>query len=178
MAESATESEVFICIFQMFKKYFYSKTTNRKVDVKKMYSNYQTMNLSSQELTNKLRATSRNGKNPIASVSQESICMSAFSVGKSNYKPPKKEDYVRRTPKPEYFCNNQPLPRSSYDRDFLTYGTLPKFSYRQDSSNIMPGGRASLDKSCYRADFTAKQPDRVNFKELDCFKDKFKYFRH
>ena len=93
-----------------------------------------------------------------------------------SYKAPKKEDYPKRKKPEEYLCSHQPLPRSTYGREFLTYGNLPKFNYKQGCSQIVPSGSKKPQKSSYETDFTAKKPDLTNFRELDCYKDKFKYF--
>jgi hypothetical protein len=44
----------------------------------------------------------------------------AYSNPRSNMKP--------------FISNRQPMPRSSYDREFLNYGTLPLFNYKPHDS--------------------------------------------
>lgn len=48
--------------------------------------------------------------------------------------------------------------RSSYDRDYLIYGNLPKFTYKEENkSDILIARSASVGESAYRKDFTSKK---------------------
>ena len=102
----------------MVKKFYFSANANRKPKTSKLYGSQTLMSLNGS-----LRKLNSREAKQTASVSSESI--SAV-----NYTAPSKDAYVIRAPKPKHQVNNQPLPRSSYDRDFLTYGNLPQFRYR------------------------------------------------
>lgn len=96
-------------------------------------------------------------------------------IGQINYKAPQKKDYPLAQPKAKHIPNNQPLPRSSYGCDYLAYNNLPKYKYEQSTTTqAMP--TMGKRNSSYQEDFTIKKIEKINFKELDCYQDKFKYF--
>ena len=51
---------------------------------------------------------------------------------------------------------------------------MPRFSYHEKSSEIIPSKSLPINASAYQTEFTNKKTERVNFKELDCYRDKFK----
>lgn len=121
----------------MIKKYFQSKLNNRKPIHRKQYDSEHAMNLSHMPF-------SERSSRPNASISFETISNGPIYSDSTNFRAPRKEDYPLRSPKPEYKFNNQPMPRSSYGCDFLTYGQLPKFTYKESPSDIMPRGTNHL----------------------------------
>lgn len=69
----------------------------------------------------------------------------------------------------------QPLPRSSYRRDFLLYDQVPEGGIVPTGNVIM--GRSSsahMFHSSYRESFGPKCTSRVNIRDLDACKDKIK----
>ena len=67
------------------------------------------------------------------------------------------------------------MTRSAYGRDFLNYGSLPTFKYTPQHNQIFPSFSRPKQQTSYDTEFTAKNSKKIDFKELDCFKDKFKY---
>lgn len=73
--------------------------------------------------------------------------------------------------------HKQPLPRSSYNRQYLVYGVSPETEIVPRDHQFM--GRSNSSKmfnSCYRDSFGPKNVEKMNIKELDAYKDKIKYF--
>jgi hypothetical protein len=74
-----------------------------------------------------------------------------------------------------FIANRQPLPRSSYDREYLNYGTLPMFNYKPHDSKHA-SSKMNVKTSNYQDAFKEKQIElkQINYKDLDCVKDKLK----
>lgn len=70
----------------------------------------------------------------------------------------------------------QPLPRSSYNRDFLSYGAVKNLSACKPSENecLKAASSAKIMNSSYRSNFIPKKVERINIKELDACRDKIK----
>lgn len=64
--------------------------------------------------------------------------------------------------------------RSSYDRDFLVYINIPDLPYREGPSQILPSYSVGNRNSSYQNEFTNKKAEVINFKELDCYRDKIR----
>lgn len=80
-----------------------------------------------------------------------------MNLDRNSFKAPDKKYYPSRPNKVVYEFKNQPLPRSSYSRDYLTYGSLPRFNYKESSSNLMPFSTSKSQCSSYRSEFTNKK---------------------
>ena len=66
------------------------------------------------------------------------------------------------------------MPRTTYDKEFLTYGTLPFYIYKENTPWISRGNSKNIS-SIYKADFKSpSNPHQMNYKEFDCYKNKFK----
>jgi hypothetical protein len=70
----------------------------------------------------------------------------------------------------------QPLPRSSYNRDFLTYGAVQNMSACRPIENecLKAASSAKIMNSSYKSNFIAKKAEKINIKELDACRDKIK----
>lgn len=70
----------------------------------------------------------------------------------------------------------QPLPRSSYNRDFLTYGAVQNLSACKPTENecLKAASSAKIMNSSYRSNFVPKKVEKINIKELDACRDKIK----
>jgi hypothetical protein len=80
---------------------------------------------------------------------------------------------------PSFFDPNkmmQPLPRSSYNRDFLDYGARPNIeSFKPIGlAGIKSSISTKLMNSSYQSNFVLKKAERINHKDLDACRDKFK----
>lgn len=68
------------------------------------------------------------------------------------------------------------MPRSSYSTQYLNYGHVPTYCYKPDSIRQTPETSLAIKASNYQQEYKEKLAltKGINFKELDCFRDKFK----
>ncbi len=69
------------------------------------------------------------------------------------------------------------MPPSNYQQSYRKYPIFRQSSQPSSQSNLNKLGWSPLQKdSSYRENYTGRPSIPINFRELDCFKDKFKYF--
>jgi hypothetical protein len=70
----------------------------------------------------------------------------------------------------------QPLPRSSYNRDFLIYGAVVNETAYKPSENecLKVASSAKIMNSLYKTNFGPKKAEKFNLKDLDACRDKIK----
>ena len=154
MAESMSEAEI-------VKKYYLSKLTSKKQRHKTEHAV------------------------PAKRVEVNRYCDSAMrtpvvnsSVSKQIYKVPEKQAYKIYRYNNTFFNadrHKQPLPRSSYNREYLVNPPSHNQRYKPKDTNVL--GRTASDKfinSSYQADFNRKTVDNTNYKELDAYQNKIK----
>lgn len=74
-------------------------------------------------------------------------------------------------------ANRQPMPRSSYSAQYFNYGYMPTYAYKPDETKQFPQTSLAVKASTYQQEYRDKlaMTKNIDFKELDCFRDKFKY---
>lgn len=107
----------------------------------------------------------REVKNP--EIRHESLI--STSNNQDSYHKPERSAY--NIEKPGYYNYNpdrhmQPLPRSSYNRDFLVYGAIrnPSSCKPVESESIKPASSAKLMNSSYKLSFGPKKAEKINTK--------------
>ncbi len=102
------------------------------------------------------------------------------SMNQESFRSPTSPAYKIKRYRAEHFNpdrHRQPLPRSSYNRDFLLYEQPPESGIIPTDNVIMGrSSSANIFRSSYRDSFGPKRTNRVNIKELDACKDKIKYY--
>ena len=101
------------------------------------------------------------------------------SVAKQIYRAPERSAYKIFKYNNTFFNadrHKQPLPRSSYNREYLINPPSLNQRYLPRDNNVMMGKTASdrFLHSSYQADFKNKQADKINYKELDAYQNKIK----
>lgn len=72
--------------------------------------------------------------------------------------------------------HKQPLPRSSYNREFLVNPkSQDKMIVPKDNEFMGKTNSAKFLNSSYRLDFSPKKAEKINCKDLDACKNKIKY---
>ena len=96
-----------------------------------------------------------------------------------SYQKPTGKDYESFKHKNSTFrVNRQPIPRSTYSCEYLTYGTMPKYRYKEDNGLVAMERASAGMGSTYKNDFKEiknGKSAKMDFKDLDCYQDKFKY---
>ena len=100
------------------------------------------------------------------------------SINQESFRSPTPPAYNIYRYKQEHFNadrHRQPLPRSSYNRDFLQYDQIKESGIIPRENMIMGrSSSANVFRSSYRDSFGPKRTTIVNFRELDACKDKIK----
>lgn len=98
------------------------------------------------------------------------------STNEVSYKAPTEGDYEKyRYKQPDYEMNPRPLPSSSYKESYQNYPGLRQhyFSAQKDQlTRLGPFNVTIRPKNC---EVSQKKAERTNYKDLDCYVDKFKY---
>jgi hypothetical protein len=94
-------------------------------------------------------------------------------------KPPREAYLPNKKPR-VYVANRQPLPRSTYQREFLTMDAPPSSPLpvptTENPLTIFQNFSVTPNKvSVYQMEFTGKKVPIVDSKTLDCRQDKYKY---
>lgn len=170
IAESTTESEI-------VKKYYYAKRNMKK--------RYEGQTETANET--KIRERSTENVKSIASIqakqtsiSNPSLYYSTMSTffhnsDRTSYSRPPKTAYVKDLNKTHGFAaNRQPMGRSSYQCEFLEYGALPVYIFKQNEGAVT-SCKSVVKNSTYQADFKPEKTSLINPYTLDCRQDKIKY---
>jgi hypothetical protein len=69
------------------------------------------------------------------------------------------------------------MPRSSYSAQYLNYGHIPTYCYQSGDVPPFPESSIAMKASTYQQEYKEKlsMTRNIDFKELDCFRNKFKY---
>jgi hypothetical protein len=109
------------------------------------------------------------------------VCKQAIvntSYHQDSFRTPEKRAYDIYKHKQEHFNagrDRQPLPRSSYNREYLIYDQVQESEILPINNVILSrSSSANMFNSSYRDSFGPKRTSRVNIKELDAFKNKIK----
>lgn len=155
MAEKNTESEI-------LKKYFFAISA---INQRKKFS------------TEKVRfKTYSNSRLDEFNSSPQKKPVSNESENKMTYKAPKPDEYeTYRYKRKEYSANLQPLPRSSYNREFLTYNAKKQNISCRNMDNHSFFNRTRDIGTTYNKDYSSQKTKLVDYRELDSYRDKFKY---
>lgn len=98
------------------------------------------------------------------------------STSKQFFTRPDRSAYVDlRDRSKKFVSNNQPLPRSSYNTEFLNYGALPVFKCKPESTNHAVS-KLHFTTSNYTDAFKTKKIElkQINYKDLDAYRDKIR----
>ena len=104
----------------------------------------------------------------------ETTSIISLIIDQLAYTPPSNNSYFK--PKINSYIrdpNRQPLPRSSYKKDFLSYGTLPIYAH-EPLSDYTNQPLVQKKISSYQAEFQEKKISITEPKDLNCQVDKIK----
>jgi hypothetical protein len=175
MAEQSTEGE-------LMKKHYYHLSSNRlkgKVgDFNHLKTNVGDVYKSESHYQDRRRIKTQVYKKedfPKKLLFKESTSISIPNLDKSSYKSPHKSDYESYRYRQKFTpLNLQPLPRSSYKRDFLYLKSLPEEKIvNRDHYPYCPANKLRVG-SIYGQDYKNTIAESINHRELDAYKNKIK----